>query len=51
MRAIGGSHLSHIFWEHENLSSLSTLNYTRKRKKDIGKNLGYAGILLNNCMV
>ena len=34
----GGSCLSQIFWEHENLSGLSviwlfTLNYTRKRKK------------------
>ena len=35
----GGSHLSQIFWEHENLSSLSVIwliyiKYTMKRKKN-----------------
>ena len=28
----GGSCLNWIFWEHENMSGLFTLNYTRKRK-------------------
>ena len=39
----GGSHFSQIFWEHENLSSLSVLIYIKlyneKEKSDFGKKI------------
>ena len=40
----GGFHLSWIFWEHENLSSLSVLIYIKlykeKKKNNFGKKSG-----------
>ena len=44
----GGSHLSRIFWEHENLPGLSVLIYIKLNKEKKKNNFGKKSELSGN---
>ena len=52
----GGSHLSWIFWEHDNISGLSVIwliyiKLYKEKEKNLAKNIwANVGIQLNHCM-